>query len=163
MTTGTGIYAGKSPRYRVGRPFARGRRGGQGLPVPWTTIGGHRTPSRPARSSARRRRIPVTWSFRARYARPQWPCRADGVSAAETKSGRPQGSEDRDDGRKQYGRTERAREPVARGGGGAVSAGAPPRYLPCRTGTSLGSRSTAYTRSAAQSIGLVPSGTFYRP
>jgi len=41
--------------------------------------------------------------------------------------------------------------------------GTPPRYLPCRTGTSLGSRSTVCTRSAAQSIGLVPSGTFYRP
>lgn len=68
----------------------------------------------------------------------------------ETRDGRPA---DRSGGKhKQYGRTERAREPVTHGGGGGGRrrrriGGAPPsRYLPCRTGTSLGSRSTACTR-----------------
>jgi len=56
----------------------------------------------------------------------------------------------------------RAHEPVARRRRQCRIGGAPPRYLPCRTGTSLGSRSTVCTRSTAQSTGLVPSGTFYR-
>lgn len=39
----------------------------------------------------------------------------------------------------------------------------PTRRLPCRTGTSLGSRSTACIHSVVQSTGLVPLGRFCRP